>query len=185
MAARRKANVLGSRNINSTKSLPTILSRKRKNEEDEMQTVRFNIFIQGEISLNYFVCFRTSVVTWTTPAISTTAKTSREFLSPTSNCRGLTLGEIYQTLELVLNWSCFVLVVFPLPPSPPSQRTSCLPSPARTWATPWSCPTTPTPPSVHSLAAAAAACLPTVRRTGGSKPCPGRSQECETPGASK
>ena len=56
MAARRKANVLGSRNINSAKSLPTILSRKRKNEEDEMQTVSFNIFIPREISLNYFFC---------------------------------------------------------------------------------------------------------------------------------
>ena len=43
MAARRKANVLGSRNMNSAKSLPTILSRKRKNEEDEMQTVGFDI----------------------------------------------------------------------------------------------------------------------------------------------
>ena len=43
MAARRKANVLGSRNMNSAKSLPSILSRERKNEEDEMQTVSFNI----------------------------------------------------------------------------------------------------------------------------------------------
>ena len=41
MSARRKANILGSRNMNSTKPLPTILSRKRKNdEEDPMQTVR-------------------------------------------------------------------------------------------------------------------------------------------------
>ena len=40
MSARRKANILGSRNMNSTKPLPTILSRKRKNdEEDPMQTV--------------------------------------------------------------------------------------------------------------------------------------------------
>ena len=40
MAARRKANILGSRNMNSSKPLPTILSRKRKNDdEDVVQTV--------------------------------------------------------------------------------------------------------------------------------------------------
>ena len=43
MAARRKANVLGSRNMNSAKSLPSILSRKRKNEEDELQTVSLKL----------------------------------------------------------------------------------------------------------------------------------------------
>ena len=62
MAARRKANVLGSRNMNSAKSLPSILSRKRKNEEDEMQTVSFNIFKFGENSLNFYL-FRISTVT--------------------------------------------------------------------------------------------------------------------------
>ena len=46
MSARRKANILGSRNMNSTKPLPTILSRKRKNdEEDPMQTVSLIIIV--------------------------------------------------------------------------------------------------------------------------------------------
>ena len=40
MAARRKANILGARNMNSGKSLPAILNRKRKNDEDDpMQPV--------------------------------------------------------------------------------------------------------------------------------------------------
>ena len=44
MAARRKANILGSRNINSSKPLPTILSRKRKNDDDDMmQTVSWMV----------------------------------------------------------------------------------------------------------------------------------------------
>ena len=55
MAARRKANVLGSRNMNSAKSLPSILSRKRKNEEDEMQTVSFNIFNLEKIHSTLFI----------------------------------------------------------------------------------------------------------------------------------
>ena len=44
MAARRKANILGARNMNTTggnsgKPLPAILSRKRKNDDDDsMQT---------------------------------------------------------------------------------------------------------------------------------------------------
>ena len=40
MAARRKANILGPRNMNTGKPLPAILSRKRKNDEDDpMQPV--------------------------------------------------------------------------------------------------------------------------------------------------
>ena len=36
MAARRKANILGSRSLNgSSKPLPTILNRKRKNDDEE------------------------------------------------------------------------------------------------------------------------------------------------------
>ena len=54
MAARRKANVLGSRNMNSAKSLPTILSRKRKNEEDEMQTdVSINSYLNNTSNLDH------------------------------------------------------------------------------------------------------------------------------------
>ena len=49
MAARRKANILGNRSLNSTKPLPSILSRKRKNDEDDcdinsyFNTVNLNI----------------------------------------------------------------------------------------------------------------------------------------------
>ena len=39
MSARRKANILGNRSMNTGKPLPTILSRKRKNDDDDsMQT---------------------------------------------------------------------------------------------------------------------------------------------------
>jgi len=49
MAARRKANILGNRSLNSSKPLPSILSRKRKNDEDDCEinsyfnTVNLNI----------------------------------------------------------------------------------------------------------------------------------------------
>ena len=55
MAARRKATILGSRNMNSSKPLPTILSRKRKNDEDDpMQPVSF---ISKNLLINYNVNF--------------------------------------------------------------------------------------------------------------------------------
>lgn len=47
MAARRKANILGARNMNSGKSLPAILNRKRKNDEDDPMQPDINSYFNS------------------------------------------------------------------------------------------------------------------------------------------
>ena len=71
MSARRKANILGARNMNTTggnsgKPLPAILSRKRKNEEEEpMQPVSFTTYHEGKLTSWNAFYFRISIVTST------------------------------------------------------------------------------------------------------------------------
>ena len=56
MAARRKANILGARNMNTGKPLPAILSRKRKNDEDDpMQPVSVSCKTQRVLKIQF--CF--------------------------------------------------------------------------------------------------------------------------------
>ena len=182
MAARRKANILGSRNMNSSKPLPTILSRKRKNDdEDVVQTVSW-ILDWPQRCLYLFVQDINSY-------LNTNNKSDHS-----ENLQGISFANI-QLSRPNSRWDSdsecwfrcwhFVLVVFRWPPSAPVLRTSYVtwrpPAPAQTSATPSSCRTTPTPPWLPSLATSP----PTVRKTGGSKPCPGRSPEWGTPGASK
>lgn len=56
MAARRKATILGSRNMNSSKPLPTILSRKRKNDEDDPMQPDINSYFNSINSNNIEQC---------------------------------------------------------------------------------------------------------------------------------